>query len=410
MKSFFDKHFIKIIIIFVILSPIIDLLTSLTIRYNIFSIGTITRGIFLIFCLIYYFFFYNNNKKILLFLILIFIYIILFSINNYSYTNISNCIKAFYYPILLLILLDINKKNHINFKTDYFIIIIVTYLMLIYIPNITNTGFNSYLDTKLGSTGWFYSSNEISGIISLLVVLLIYKTFNNNYNQYFKIFMYISLLILLYVSLTIGTKSIILSIGISAIFLIIIYLTSLIKRKKIIIFTSILSSILIGSIIFITYIIPNTTFYKNINIHLDYLEQDSISSIFKDGALIDHFIFSSRIKFLNDTKDIYEIDTFYNKLIGIGYEKSTKMIEMDYYDILFRHGIIGFILYNILVLSFKNIKKLKTETKCLLLSLLLSIILSLFTGHIIINPAVSTILIFIIISLINQLKELPCKQ
>ena len=65
-----DKEkFNKFIIIFLLIEPLIDVLTSFQVRNNIglFSIGTIIRGLFFLFIIIYL---YKNNysrKSILLF-------------------------------------------------------------------------------------------------------------------------------------------------------------------------------------------------------------------------------------------------------------------------------------------------------------------------------------------------------
>ena len=48
---------------------------------------------------------------------------------------------------------------------------------------------------------------------------------------------------------------------------------------------------------------------------------------------------------------IYERANTYQKLFGIGYinnNKTTKMIEMDYFDIFYSHGIVGFLIFVIL--------------------------------------------------------------
>ena len=74
-----DKEkFNKFIIIFLLIEPLIDVLTSFQVRNNIglFSIGTIIRGLFFLFIIIYL---YKNNysrKSILLFLLYVFLAII----------------------------------------------------------------------------------------------------------------------------------------------------------------------------------------------------------------------------------------------------------------------------------------------------------------------------------------------
>ena len=83
---------------------------------------------------------------------------------------------------------------------------------------------------------------------------------------------------------------------------------------------------------------------------------------------------------------------------------------MDYFDIYYSHGFIGYILYfGIYVYVLFNVLKDKQKTdfnRCMrLVSLLLIIILSMFTGHIITGPAVSFIAAVIIVMLAKRNKK-----
>ena len=76
---------------------------------------------------------------------------------------------------------------------------------------------------------------------------------------------------------------------------------------------------------------------------------------------------------------------------------------MDYVDIFLRHGIIGSIIYLIIYLYFirealKRYKKAKDFDKKITyqISFLLTILLSFFTGHIIMAPAVSILVVLIL--------------
>ena len=96
------------------------------------------------------------------------------------------------------------------------------------------------------------------------------------------------------------------------------------------------------------------------------------------------------------------------KIFGIGYIENygtdnlnLKTIEMDYYDILFRNGIIGFILIllPLILIIIKIVKNLKYNelTFNLTISTILILILSLFSGHILIAPSVSIYVIIILL-------------
>ena len=89
----------------------------------------------------------------------------------------------------------------------------------------------------------------------------------------------------------------------------------------------------------------------------------------------------------------------------------TKAVEMDYFDIYYSHGFIGFILYfSIYIYVLYNVLKPKQKNNFIrimkLVSLLLIIILSLFTGHIITGPAVSFIAAVIIIMIASLTEKI----
>ena len=138
-----------------------------------------------------------------------------------------------------------------------------------------------------------------------------------------------------------------------------------------------------------------------------------ILDVFKEKELIDHFIFSQRLTFLDNKNKVYSNSSTYEKLFGIGYTSNstmTKQIEIDYFDILYNHGIIGFIIF-FSIYAYVFIKVLKNRNKdksyenyMLKTSIFLVILLSFFTGHIITAPAVSIFAIALILSL-NKIKK-----
>ena len=154
-------------------------------------------------------------------------------------------------------------------------------------------------------------------------------------------------------------------------------------------------------------IIPKTSFYKNIQIHKDFLGFNSYTEILTDYKLIDHFIFSQRLTFLKNTSQNYKNANIGEKLLGIGYIEnygtdnvSTKTIEIDYFEILFRNGIIGFTIYFSIITPI-IVKCFKTKNIELKLCIILILLLALFSGHILITPAVS-IFVALIITAISK--------
>lgn len=400
---------LKILKLFLIASPFFDMLTAFMLQYfNLdITIGMIFRIIIILICLFYLLFIYKEKDKKYLLLILgtIFLYLIIFSLEiilNKDITvllyEIKNAFKTFYLPILLLTFYAIFKENK-NFITNKNIVTIyLIYLLGIFIPDLLKIGFDSYEISKTGSIGFFNSANEISAIISILMPFFLLYLYNK------KNFLLTILLvgILVFDILSIGTKGPLLSFGIIIGITLIIYIIYLLKNKLYKQLSALLGLVIIFISVLIIYL-PKTAFYKNIKIHLNFLEVNNISDIFKDYELVDHFIFSSRLKFLSNTYNNYLNAPLIEKIFGIGYienynhdDSSTKMIEMDYFDIFFRHGIIGFILYISIYLYFVikafkenlTIKNIPYKISYYL-AFFLSIILAFITGHVLIAPAVS---------------------
>ena len=280
-----------------------------------------------------------------------------------------------------------------------------TYLLGIFIPSLLGIGFDTYEVTKKGSLGFFNSANEVGGIISILMPFFFLNLYKEN-NIIKSIF---SLTILLYVLLSMGTKTPLLTFILILTCYLLIFLYKMIKKKE---YKKVLgvSTIFITILFCLSLLIPKTTFYKNIKIHLDYLKVDKVTDIFKSEELVDHFIFSSRLKFMKNSVNYYKTAPLIEKLGGIGYiegygtdKVSIKMVEMDYIDIFLRQGIIGFTIYMVIYLYFlrlaiKRYLESKSFTKKVtyLLACFLTIILSFFTGHIIMAPAVSILVVLIL--------------
>lgn len=413
MNDFIKKNISIIIAIFVLIGPILDLITGVCLHslgVNL-TLGIITRVIFLAFiCIITLFTF--KKKNVLIPYLIIGLYFIFYIIGMIVYkdtsifTEIQNLVKVFYFPILLVSMYSIKDEIRISNLTLF--TTLFTYLLLIFIPTILNLGYDTYEVAKVGTLGFFNSANEISGIISLLTPTMLITLFS------FKriIPKIIIAIIYIVVILMVGTKTPILALGITiGVGLLYLWIKSIKTKKYKNVFISLFAVIILG--LSLILIIPKTNFYKNIKIHLDYLELDSITEVFSDKELVDHFIFSSRLKFLDNKANLYSKSNTYLKLFGIGYlkdYKATKMIEIDYFDILFSHGIIGFIIFfgitiPILLKIVREKRKINFEYIMNYTSLLLIIVLSFFTGHIITAPSVSLISIILILSLNKRNKK-----
>ena len=414
MTNFIKKNISLIIAIFILLSPIIDLLTGLCLHlFEIhFTIGIILRVLFLLF--ICYATIFVYKKKLLLPYLAIGLYGILYIIGIIMYKNgvgiiteFQGLVKVFYFPVLFLSLYSIRDEINISKMTLFTTLFL--YLICIFVPILLGIGYDTYEITKAGTLGFYNSANEISGIISILTPIMFIILFSSKsiIPKFLLGIMYLVVILMM------GTKTPLLTLGITVV-AIILYLWKdyLIKKQYKKIITSVI--ILLIGISALIVIIPKTNFYKNIETHLNYLKLDNVGEVFEDEELVDHFIFSQRLTFLDRKANLYHKANTYQKLFGIGYLKSngkpTKMIEMDYFDIFYNHGVIGFLLFFIITIYvlWKVLKKEKTlnfDSYMLFISLLLIIFLSFFTGHIITAPAVSLIAIILILEFPKRKKK-----
>lgn len=413
MEKLIKNNINIIIAIFILIQPLLDFFTGLCLHYldlNL-TIGIIVRILFLGFiCLITIFIFKKKNILIPYFIIGLYCVFYLIGIILYKegglFQEIQGLIKVYYFPILFISLYALKDEIRISkltlFTTLFF------YLILIFIPLVLGVGFKTYEITKAGTLGFFNSANEISGIISILTPIM-FIIFASSKNIIPKV---ISIIIYLVVILMIGTKTPLLSLGITiSISLLYLWIKSFKERKYKNITISLLV-VIIGTIA-LAVIIPKTNFYKNIKTHLNYLELDSITEVFQDKELIDHFIFSQRLTFLERKASLYNKASTYQKMFGIGYlknKKATKMIEMDYFDIYYSHGLIGSLIFFVITLYvlykiLEKDRKFSYENFMLHTSALLIIFLSFFTGHIITAPSVSLLSIILILSLAKRKKK-----
>lgn len=412
MENFMKRNTNIIIALFILISPIIDLLTGVCLHYfHIqFTIGAIIRTLFLIFiCFASVFAF--RKKKLLIPYCIGTIYCLCYIIGIVLYKDgellieIQNLIKVMYFPILLVSLYSI--KQEIKLSKLLLFATLLFYLVFIFIPTLFNIGYKTYEVTKIGTLGFFNSANEIGGIISILTPILFYilTTSKKNVLRIIILGIYLSVILMM------GTKTplliFIMTLGLSIIYLFIKYLQQ--KEYKKIIISSFVTFI---GIITLLGILPETNFYKNIKTHLKFLKIKDVTEIIEKEEYVDHFVFSQRLTFLKEERILYQQANNYQKLFGIGYlnnGKETKRIEMDYFDIYYSHGIVGFILISIAVIwiLYELIKvkmPLTYENYMMKTSLFYIFILSFFTGHIITTPSVSLIASTIIILLFPKEK------
>ncbi len=384
-----NKIIERLLLIFLLLQPFLDAIA--TTKLN--TINIIIRGLFLIFIVINIFI-NKNNFKILISLILIFL--ITFSINIYLgrglINSLSSLMKLYYIPITIIFFIDI--RNNITDKHLTYVLFI--YLILFLLSYIFGFGNNIYKAAvgKSGFKGVFNSVNEISAIIiGLLPICLNYLKEKKNI-----ILSIILILFVFLVALLTGTKVLTIGLLITMIFIYYKDVRNRIKNMstlKKIISIIILLLLVICSIYLLTY----TRFYKNMVVQQKFFKVYDILSL----EFINKIIFNDRLAFLKDNFIFYISQNIINILFGIGYNNIIiKLVEIDIFDILFRFGILGLISFIIPIIYV--IKKLRINN-IYVYSLILLVLISLTSGHVLLSPNVSIYFSYIILIANNKLKE-----
>ncbi|MBQ7104280.1 MAG: O-antigen ligase family protein [Bacilli bacterium] len=421
-----DKN--KLIYLFLLLQPFIDLVTSIMTRFEIgfISIGVVIRGLFILFMIIYLLFFCNTKYKRLsiLYVFLLGIYTVLYFVvksellSNFNYfmTDIVYLFKYMYFLLLFITMFNFYIEYKLEYKKiiNIFIFNLFIYSLLILIPYLTNTSFSSYaLNRGDGVVGWFFAANDISVIFISLFPFLLYKL---NEKISFK---YILLVVLsIFSCLLIGTKVAYFGILLSLVLGIFYYLFYIKNRYKniMLLIIVLLGTILIGN---------DSSVVGNIKNRVDKYEeyQETGTNITKeegeivvkeDDTAATIIVFSNRDKLLKRTYEIYESRNSLEKIFGIGFSNREsvddsgieKLVEMDLFDILFHGGIALFILYFlpfifIVIYFIKYIikNKFKIDLRGWILGYLIFLIfgVSTLSGHVFSSPSVLIYYTFIVI-------------
>lgn len=239
-------------------------------------------------------------------------------------------------------------------------------------------GANAYLPTdgKSGFKGLFSSINEFSAIIvCLLPIAVNYLRSKKNYKVLIIILICSSI-----ASLLIGTKVLMGGIIFTILYLIWNEKNFFLRQSKKI--KIMVISLFVILITISGFLFTKTRTYKNMQVQQDFFKVDNIFSL----EFINRVIYNDRLTFLDDNYTYYKNQNIDKKLLGISINNNDiKMVEIDIFDILFRYGIVGIILFVSSIITI-NFKEIKVYDK---ISMILLVIISLTSGHVLIYPAVS---------------------
>lgn len=442
----------NLIIAFIILQPIIDIITCLSIKYldTTITIGIIIRTAFMIFITLLGFIKADKKYKIgmRIYYGALLLYMAGFMINSYMKNGtdlillqIKGLIKSFYLPIILVALIPVFKAYKIKVDKKIFNIVLMICVLTIIICDITGIGVPTYKEeNKVGTMGFFYSANEISAILCLLSPFLASKLLDEKLKFENIIFM----LLYVYTVFRLGTKvpyfGLIILI-VSIIFACIVY--GIIQKKKYLYKRAGILFVCLICIYLVTGITPVgknlITMYGDIflitekRIEAKTAQQQPETEVqpqtqpqllemkeFESFEELTSKSVSGRADYLKTNKETFLNGNLLDKMLGIGFVENKdgeiqelKLTEMDYFDILFSNGILGTILFAVpmLIFAFMFIKySIQNKNKItidleLIYSIVMAAAVALLAGHVLVSPGVSIYIAIILVRYDYEMKK-----
>lgn len=379
----------KLLVMFLYFLPFIDLLTSIATWESKASIGLILKGLFVIIASIYLF--YKNYKKkeywylygIFIIYFLLYGSYLVFNKPNTIFIEFINVIKIFYFPFLVFFFSQCENKE-LSKKLFFYYSLCFLLMYLIPYPLGLGHNINELYENKNLYLSYFYVGNELVNIFVLVLPIgfLYLKDKKRIYLLDYLILIFLMILLL-------GTKTMYLS------FLFVIGYFLFKKREM---FKKYLVIILI-----LLLLLPQSSLYKNIKTSLEYYNIQKLSDLFTFQN-IDNVIYSNRLTFVSNLHKNYQKENIFGKIFGMGRQKimNTKDAEIDVFDIFYSIGILGFSIY--LVLFIFAIKNADLSGIYAYLFWLL-ILISSFSGHVLLSPMTSTYLAIMIGINYNERRE-----
>ncbi|MFC4410005.1 O-antigen ligase family protein [Chungangia koreensis] len=447
-----QTKFLVYFVAFLILQPIIDVLTAaslLLLNLNI-TFGTIIRFLYMALSGVFLIYMARKSKLskwyvfYLIGLAAIIVINIALNMNvkdpYYLFQELKFFNKVVYFHVVFLGLVIVYKqlkerswdieKNTTKYIWLSGIIIGAVFI----IAQVTGTSLPNYAYYKEGYSGWFFAGNEIGAIMAIVLPIVALYAIERTDNPK-KPWQWIPFVMVSMGMLGLGTKvgyggilvvllSVLIGSGIMMIFM--KMKTRQVKANLIVSFALTLLLMLVT---------PFTPVFGNMYAHLDLLDINlswGNSENIKDEddpdgekepeitkEQFENLVFSSREKYLANFKEDFNSVPITQKLFGMGFAgnyevpeegKDIKMIEMDFHDLFFSFGWIGF-LYLIFPLAFYAIKyvihfvrNIKTHFSYIYIlygvAFLLGTGIAFTAGHVLTAPAVSIYLASILAMLV----------
>lgn len=426
----FQNGFENFLLLFIILQPILDLVTSLSI---IVFQASATVGIFVRLIVMGFGILYiilqarkKDNRKYIYYLgLLALVFLIGLIINKMVKhpilmgEEIKYIAKTMYTFVMLgcyiLVFKSfLQKGKEIGKAITYVVYATLLINTVMVISLATSTDFNSYEYFKTGSRGWFYAGNELGAILAIsFPIVLLFATEKTKRMK--DIVFWIPAMLSIFSLFAVGTK-----VGYGAILLglgtvVVVCLLQGIFHKEsrsILLLNGVIGAVLLAGVALYT---PYSPITNNTKVHMKLIEeqQNQAKENVAPGDLpkdqVGDIIFSGRETFLNMEKTQFKNAPLSQKLFGMGYggnyKSEPKLIEQDFFDLFYSYGYIGF-LFIIIPFAYYGVKMLRTFIKkwrelsniqyaLLVIGMALGLGIAFTAGHVLMAPGVSIYLVVI---------------
>lgn len=397
LKFNFKRNYIvtesSLLLMLFLIMPIVDSLSGLF--HEQYPVGQIYR--FILFAVMFFLLLKISQRDFLnMFLAFcaFFICQILIS-DGYVQKSIQDVVKLFTPIVCITLFSEMLANKRINLKeiTNVFNKWSIMYPVLILVPGVFGIGINAYEGT-MGWKGLFYATNEISFILSCLIM---YQFWNLKNRITLK-----NLILLLLNCLSIflmGTKTGYATIILFAVLFLFSAFRAKLGNQKI----KLLLLVLICVSVFPLVFDKLQDMIKDITERWNY--QRNVYSY----SVID-FLFSHRLRRFDKAFEIFLNDKMWYPIIGWGFGAELvgfPNMEMDFFDVLFRTGILGLIY--IVWFYVKCVLRFGSRNIFGKIMLLWSLALSFGAGHVIFYGQ-SGMMLALFFVFVSQIKKVETEQ
>ena len=458
IQKFSQERMMLILGVYILCQPLLDILTALGVKAkHPVTAGVVVRALFVALCFLYAVFVseFKGKRVCMIYTGALVGYLALFmahmlSVGGFSLclANLTEVVKTFFAPFVAVFLYCVYRQYGFAVTSQAIGGAGAIYTSVIVIAFLTGTSNVSYGNSGNGFNGWFYAANETSCVIALTAPFAVYHCIKLlpavTKKTWWKGVLAVWVLISVAVSANfIGTKIVF---GLTLIYCAAAFVWLLVRcrreRSKARLIQTVAAGLLCLLVVGLYFQSPIKDYIDHV--YTEIMKEDSelravsqgkeiqeasegtwLRELLDENEAMDHLdrILSRRLFSASPSVQVYTEGGIGAKLLGIGYRDTAAygrsiefMIEMDPPAVFIRHGVVGFVLYNVPYLAFivyaviqffkRPGQRLSSLMYCTLLYCVLTgFAIAAVAGHALVSPAVSIFVLVIAMQFWAQTQE-----